>query len=146
MTFFNITWLVIGSVLIWHIYNPLSFLWTISIVKVQELWPLWLTLILGLFVTIWVWMAKMALESDLSHATWKVCFDWLENSWCACAQAWAHCTATRLYNAVYGAHTLCPPRCFTTQVNWADLPAATVMFSKGEMNPGSNPVTTQEKV
>ena len=37
--------------------------------------------------------------------------------------------------------TLCPPRCLTTQVNCADLPAATVIFSSGEMKPGSKPVT-----
>ena len=32
--------------------------------------------------------------------------------------------------------TLCPPRCLTTHVNCARRPAATVMFSKGDMNPG----------
>ena len=67
----QLTWLVIGSVLIWHMYNPLSFRWTTSMVRVQELCPLWLTLILGLFVTIWVWIARIAFESDLSHATWN---------------------------------------------------------------------------
>ncbi len=41
--------------------------------------------------------------------------------------------------------TLCPPKCLTTQVNWADRPAATVIFSRGETNPGSNPVTGQKK-
>ena len=40
--------------------------------------------------------------------------------------------------------TLCPPRCLTTQVNCADRPAATVMFSKGEIKPGSKPVTEKK--
>ena len=67
----KLTWLVMGSVLIWHMYNPLSLRCTTSISNVQELWPLWLTLMRGLLVTIWVWMAKMAFESDRSHATFK---------------------------------------------------------------------------
>ena len=41
--------------------------------------------------------------------------------------------------------TLCPPRCLTTQVNCADRPAATVMFSKGEIKPGSKPVTEKNR-
>ena len=36
---------------------------------------------------------------------------------------------------------MCPPRLLTTQVKWADLPAAAVIFSKGETKPGSKPVT-----
>ncbi len=36
----------------------------------------------------------------------------------------------------YYVFTLCPPRCLTTHVNCASLPAATVMFSSGEMKPG----------
>ena len=67
----RLTWLVMGSVLIWHMYNPLSLRCTTSISNVQELWPLWLTLMRGLLVTICVWMAKMAFESDRSHATFK---------------------------------------------------------------------------
>ena len=38
---------------------------------------------------------------------------------------------------------LCPPRCFTTQVNWADLPAATVRLSNGDTNPGSYACTAK---
>ena len=41
-------------------------------------------------------------------------------------------------------NTLCPPKCLTTQVNWADRPAATVIFSNGEMKPGSKPVTEKQ--
>ena len=41
--------------------------------------------------------------------------------------------------------TLWPPRCFTTHVNWVDLPAATVIFSSGDMKPGSNPETEKER-
>ena len=41
--------------------------------------------------------------------------------------------------------TLCPPRLLTTQVKWADLPAAAVIFSKGETKPGSKPVTEMKK-
>ena len=41
----------------------------------------------------------------------------------------------------YDAITLCPPRCFTTHVKWAERPAATVMLFNGDINPGSTPVT-----
>ena len=42
-------------------------------------------------------------------------------------------------------NTLWPPRCFTTHVNWVDRPAATVIFSNGDMKPGSKPVTAINK-
>ena len=45
-----------------------------------------------------------------------------------------------MYNESYKI-TLCPPRCFTTHVKWAERPAATVMLFNGDINPGSTPVT-----
>lgn len=64
------TWLLIGSVLIWHMYVPQSFIWTLETCSFQVLWPLWVTESRGLWATMCVWMARMALESDLIHATW----------------------------------------------------------------------------
>ena len=49
------------------------------------------------------------------------------------------------YNLRITRFTLWPPRCLTTQVNWVDRPAATVIFSNGEMKPGSNPVTAKKE-
>ena len=123
-----VTWLVIGSVLIWHMYRPESFLWTSLTIRVQLLWPLCSTFILGLLVTMWVWMANMAFESDLNQAT--------------CGEEEEEIKSQLLPSSgVQFRRTLCPPKCLTTQVNWALRPAATVIFSNGEMKPGSNPVT-----
>lgn len=65
------TWLLIGSVLIWHMYVPQSFIWTLETCSFQVLCPLCVTESLGLWATMCVWMARMAFESDLIHATCK---------------------------------------------------------------------------
>lgn len=65
------TWLLIGSVLIWHMYVPQSFIWTLETCSFQVLCPLCVTESLGLWATMCVWMARIAFESDLIHATCK---------------------------------------------------------------------------
>lgn len=72
LQFHNVlTWLRIGSVLIWHIYVPLSFLWTLDTCNFHVLCPLCVTLSRELWATRCVWMARIAFESDLIHATCK---------------------------------------------------------------------------
>lgn len=63
------TWLFIGSVLIWHMYSPPSSSCTLSIWRLQVFKLVWLTLTLGLCVMTWLWIAWMALVSDLIHPT-----------------------------------------------------------------------------
>ena len=65
------TWLLIGSVLIWHMYVPQSFVCTLETCSFQVLCPLCVTESLGLWATMCVCMARIAFESDLIHATCK---------------------------------------------------------------------------
>lgn len=65
----RLTWDLIGSVLTWHIYEPLSFSWTCEMCNFHVLCPLCVTDSLGFKATMCVWIAKIAFESDLIHAT-----------------------------------------------------------------------------
>lgn len=65
-------WLFIGSVLIWHIYHPLSADRTSLMCKYHVRWSLWLTPILLFFVITWLWIVRMVCVSTLNHATWKL--------------------------------------------------------------------------
>lgn len=67
----KITWLFIGSVLIWHMYCPLSSSCTFLICKFHVVWSLCDTDTLGLCVMTWSCMACMAFVSALTHPTWK---------------------------------------------------------------------------
>lgn len=63
------TWLFMGSVLTWHMYSPPSSSCTLSMWRLHEFKLVWLTLTLGLCVMTWLWIAWMALVSDLTHPT-----------------------------------------------------------------------------
>lgn len=63
------TWLFIGSVLIWHMYSPLSSSCTLCMCRFHVLRSLCVTVTLGLCVMTWLWIAWMALVSDFTHPT-----------------------------------------------------------------------------
>ena len=52
----------------------------------------------------------------------------------------------RVFFKKYVLLTLCPPKCFTTQVKCAERPAATVILFRGDINPGSTPVTACKRI
>lgn len=64
------TWLNIGSVFTWHMYVPESFFCTFDTCSIHVLCPLCVTDNLGLWATMCVWIARMALVSAFIQATW----------------------------------------------------------------------------
>lgn len=65
----DLTWLFMGSVLIWHMYWPLSSSCTFLICKYHVEWSLCDTDTRGLCVMTWSWIAWMALVSAFTHPT-----------------------------------------------------------------------------
>lgn len=65
----QLTWLFIGSVLIWHIYSPSSSFCTLFICRFHVVWSLWDTETLLLCVITWSWIAWIALVSTFSQPT-----------------------------------------------------------------------------
>lgn len=61
----------IGSVFIWHMYQPRSSSRTSRTCKNQALWSLCVTPILWFFVMTCVPMVRIVWVSTLNHATWK---------------------------------------------------------------------------
>lgn len=59
------------TVLIWHIYRPLSSSCTLLICKNHVLCLSWVTLMRGFLVITWLWTVKIADCSKCIHATWK---------------------------------------------------------------------------
>ena len=62
---------LIGSVLIWHIYQPRSLGWTLWSCKIQTLAAGLFNEILGFLVITLLWIVRMVWVSTLTHATWK---------------------------------------------------------------------------
>lgn len=58
-----------GSVLTWHMYVPESFACTLLTCSFHVLWLLYVTDSRGFKATMFVWIARIAFESDLIHAT-----------------------------------------------------------------------------
>lgn len=63
------TWLFIGSVLIWHIYQPMSLCLTSRICKYQLRCSVWVTAMRWFFVMTWLWIVRIVCVSTLSQAT-----------------------------------------------------------------------------
>lgn len=64
-------WLFIGSVFIWHMYQPRSVSRTSRMCKNQVRWSLWVTPILWFFVITWFAIVRIVWVSTRSHATWN---------------------------------------------------------------------------
>lgn len=64
-------WLFIGSVLIWHMYHPLSASFTSRMCRNHTRWSLCVTAIRWFFVITWLWMVNMVWVSTRNHATCK---------------------------------------------------------------------------
>lgn len=58
-----------GSVLIWHMYCPLSSSCTFLMCRFHVVWSLWDTDTRGLCVITWSWIAWIALVSAFTHPT-----------------------------------------------------------------------------
>lgn len=71
-TFKNPTWLFMGSVLIWHMYQPMSVSLMSRICKYQFRCSVWVTAMRWFFVITWLCMVRIVWVSTLSHATWKI--------------------------------------------------------------------------
>lgn len=68
-TFKYPTWLFIGSVLIWHMYHPLSDSCTSLRCKYQIFCSTWVTAILWFLVITCTWMVRIVWVSTLNQAT-----------------------------------------------------------------------------
>lgn len=62
-------WLFIGSVLIWHMYHPLSDSFTSRMWRNHVRWSLWETAIRWFFVITWLAIVNIVWVSTRSHAT-----------------------------------------------------------------------------
>lgn len=69
------TWLFMGSVLIWHMYHPLSASRTSRICKYHDRWSLCVTPMRWFLVITWLWMVRMVCVSTRSHATCNNAFN-----------------------------------------------------------------------